>query len=69
MFGDVAGDKTRLIVCSSVHKSKGLERKRVWGLVETLYPGGRLTVIEEQNIAYVMITRAMEEFINVSGIS
>jgi len=69
MFGDVAGDKTKLIVCSSVHKSKGLERKRVWGLVETLYPGGRTSNIEEQNIHYVMVTRAMNEFVAVTGIS
>ena len=69
MFGETSGGKHDFIVCSSVHKSKGLERKRVWGLVETLYPGGRRGVIEEQNIAYVMYTRAMSEFVSVVGIS
>jgi superfamily I DNA/RNA helicase len=69
MFGETAGGKLDYIVCSSVHKSKGLERKRVWGLVETLYPGGRRTVIEEQNIHYVMVTRAQEEFVAVTGIN
>jgi superfamily I DNA/RNA helicase len=68
MFQETAGGKLDYIVCSSVHKSKGLERKRVWGLVETLYPGGRQGVLEEQNIHYVMVTRAMEEFISVTGI-
>ena len=69
MFQETAGGKHDYIVCSSVHKAKGLERKRVWGLVETLYPGGRHANIEEQNIAYVMITRAQQEFISVHGIS
>jgi len=69
MFGETAGGKHDYIVCSSVHKAKGLERKRVWGLVETLYPGGRRTNIEEQNIHYVMVTRAQEEFVAVTGIN
>jgi superfamily I DNA/RNA helicase len=69
MFVETFGGKLDYIVCSSVHKAKGLERKRVWGLVETLYPGGRRSVIEEQNIHYVMITRAQEEFVSVTGIN
>jgi superfamily I DNA/RNA helicase len=69
MFQETAGGKLDYIVCSSVHKSKGLERDRVWGLVETLYPGGRTGVIEEQNIHYVMNTRAKKEFWSVTGIS
>lgn len=68
MFGETAGGKLDYIVCSSVHKSKGLERDRVWGLVETLYPGGRQSSIEEQNIEYVMTTRAKREFVSVTGI-
>lgn len=44
-----------------------LKIDRVWGLVETLYPGNR-GGIEEQNIHYVMVTRAKKEFVNVTGI-
>lgn len=69
MFQETAGGKLDYIVCSSVHKAKGLERDRVWALVETLYPGGRVGVIEEQNIHYVMNTRAKKELVAVSGIS
>lgn len=67
MFQETAGGKLDYIVCSSVHRSKGLERDRVWGLVETLYPGNR-GGIEEQNIEYVMVTRAKKEFIHVTGV-
>jgi superfamily I DNA/RNA helicase len=69
MFQETAGGKLDYIVCSSVHKSKGLERNRVWGLVETLYPGGRRDSIEEQNIEYVMVTRAKQEFVSVTGLT
>lgn len=69
MFQETAGGKLDYIVCSSVHRSKGLERDRVWGLVETLYPGGRTGAIEEQNIEYVMVTRAKKEFVSVTGIN
>lgn len=69
MFQETKNGKDDYVVCSSVHKSKGLERNRVWGLVETLYPGGRKTAIEEQNIHYVMVTRAKQEFVGVTGIS
>lgn len=68
MFQETAGGKMDYIVCSSVHRSKGLERDHVWGLVETLFPGGRRDVIEEQNIAYVMFTRTKKEFTSVTGI-
>lgn len=65
---DPKNDKLDRIVCSSVHKAKGRERDRVWGLVETLYPGGQTGSIEEQNIHYVMLTRAKKEFVSVTGI-
>jgi superfamily I DNA/RNA helicase len=68
MFQETGGGKHDYVVCSSVHKSKGLERNRVWGLVETLYPGGRKDAIEEQNIEYVMVTRAKNEFVSVTGV-
>lgn len=68
MFQQTENGKYDYIVCSSVHKSKGLERNRVFGLVDTLYPGKNKS-IEEQNIEYVMVTRAKKEFISVSGVS
>jgi superfamily I DNA/RNA helicase len=68
MFQETTGGKLDYIVCSSVHKAKGLERNRVFGLVETLYPGGRKDSIEEQNIEYVMLTRAKKTFVAVTGV-
>jgi superfamily I DNA/RNA helicase len=67
MFQETTGGKMDVIVCSSVHKAKGLERNRVFGLVDTLYPGGRKDSIEEQNIHYVMLTRAKQTFVAVAG--
>jgi len=51
-----------VITCSSVHKAKGLERKRVFILADTL----RNWNIEEQNIEYVAITRAKQTLVWVT---
>jgi superfamily I DNA/RNA helicase len=45
------------LVLSSVHKAKGLERRRVFILGETL----RRDTLEERNIGYVALTRAQDE--------
>ncbi len=58
---DGLGDKG-LIVCSSVHKAKGKEADRVFILRETLRSGG-----EEDNIAYVAITRAKQTLVWASA--
>lgn len=38
MFGDSEEDRRPMVVCSSIHRSKGLEADRVFVLKNTLYP-------------------------------
>lgn len=67
LFGDPAKEHG-FVVCSTVHKAKGLEADTVFMLVDTFYPGNprgpRLT--EEQNLEYVAITRAQNRLVRVS---
>jgi superfamily I DNA/RNA helicase len=69
MFEDTAGKGgSNFVLCSSVHRAKGLERPRVYVLTATLYPGkGSRANVEEQNIEYVAVTRAQEELVLVEG--
>lgn len=69
LFDDAAG--TPVVVCSTVHRAKGLESNRVFILRDTLRsrfgqsapgPGS-----EEKNIEYVAITRSKSELIWVDG--
>jgi DNA helicase-2/ATP-dependent DNA helicase PcrA len=67
MFAD-NGDSlvTRHVVCSSVHKAKGLEADRVFVMRDTLN-NKKGNAAEEQNIEYVAITRAKRELVWVTG--
>ncbi len=54
IFSDT--DTSTRVICSTVHKSKGLERKTVW-ILEDTFRGGSTA---EDNIYYVAITRTQE---------
>ncbi len=60
LFNDETGAAS--VMCSTVHKAKGLEADRVWVLEDTLKRGGQ----EELNICYVAYTRARKELCLVS---
>lgn len=61
LFHD-GGDSNRVIL-STTHKAKGLERDRVFMLIDTYRPGKN---IEEDNLTYVAYTRAKKELYLVS---
>lgn len=70
MFDDV-GNNSKLIVLSSVHRSKGLEWDRVFILGRReLMPSKRArqdwALAQEQNLCYVAVTRARQHLIDVA---
>jgi len=65
LFSDDMEDHEQ-ILCSSVHKAKGLEAERVYVLQESFYRRG--VTAEEQNIEYVATTRAKGHLTFVTGI-
>jgi superfamily I DNA/RNA helicase len=79
MFGDSEDDRRPAVVCSSIHKSKGLEAHRVFVLKNTLYPQrkrigkngvpiqvSKAAELEEANLEYVACTRAIEKLVWVA---
>lgn len=67
LFSDTEAGSLPAIVCSSIHRSKGLEWKVVYVLDWTLYSRSPTAdQREEANLEYVAITRAMNRFVRVS---
>jgi superfamily I DNA/RNA helicase len=66
LFNDVDGDIQGRVVCSSIHKAKGLEANRVFLLMGTLYRRGQ--GLEETNCEYVGITRAKQHLTLVEAV-
>lgn len=60
-----AAAAARAVCLSSVHRAKGLERERVWMLMDTFRPGRS---VEEDNLWYVAVTRAKRELLRVEGV-
>jgi DNA helicase II / ATP-dependent DNA helicase PcrA len=63
LFTDDGMGAAGVITCSSVHRAKGLEAKRVFVLKDTL----RYNTQEELNICYVAVTRAIDSLVWVAG--
>lgn len=59
------GDDQNKILIVSGHRSKGMERNRVWMLSETFKPGKSTA---EDNLCYVSITRAKKNLFFVKGL-
>ena len=68
---DLFSDDRASVQLSSVHKAKGLEADRVWILCPDLLPSPRARTPEqieqEQNLAYVALTRCRQELIWIDG--
>jgi len=76
MFPKSAGEdgiKGKYVVCASVHKSKGLEARRVFvldrGLMPSRWAKQEWELVQEKNLQYVSVTRAKEELVYVDSMS
>lgn len=63
LFTDDGLGQAGVVTCSSVHRAKGLEARRVFVLWRTMRDYNQ----EEKNIRYVAITRAIESLVLVHG--
>jgi superfamily I DNA/RNA helicase len=74
MFGDTPdGQKAKVLTLSTIHKSKGREFSRVYLLGKEKYMPSPYAkkpwqVIQERNLEYVAVTRAMKELIYVKAV-
>ncbi len=67
LFADTEEGSLPAIVCSSIHRAKGLEWRRVFVCDWTLYSRSRnADSREEANLEYVAVTRAIEVLYRVS---
>lgn len=69
MIKNIFSDSVKGIILSTIHKSKGLENERIFFLCPELIPSKYATqpwqLEQENNLAYVAITRAKKELIYV----
>jgi len=71
MFSDSDDPKVpNVVVLSSIHKAKGLEWKRCFVLGNSQFIPSRFATqawqqVQEENLKYIAITRAMEELVNI----
>jgi superfamily I DNA/RNA helicase len=70
LFMDKENVRVPSVICSTVHKAKGLEAKSVYILASSFATGRRqlstADIQEEQNIKYVAYTRTLNKMIMVS---
>lgn len=63
LFDDTRPGQIPAIVCSSIHRAKGLEWLKVYLLEDTLYIYGHRVNQEEKNVEYVGVTRTKDTLI------
>src|SRR5262249_51141088 len=75
MFRDIeeTANATNVVLLSTIHRAKGLERDVVYLIESRLLPHPRATAAweleQERNMAYVAVTRAKRELVLVGEVS